>query len=63
MFAQMLSELTIAPGESRETTLRFDPDEVEAAPGPGDYVAVGVIPALGGPIESEPVAFSIRAGE
>jgi hypothetical protein len=63
-FAQMLSELTLAPGESRELSLRWDSSQAEGtAPGEGDYVAVGLIPALGAPIQSAPVAFSIRAKE
>ena len=63
-FAQMLSELTLAPGESRELTLRWDPARAGgAAPGEGDYVAVGLIPALGASLESGPVAFSIRSAE
>jgi hypothetical protein len=63
-FAQMLSELTLAPGESRELSLRWDPARAgDAAPGEGDYVAVGLIPALGASIESGTVAFSIRSAK
>jgi hypothetical protein len=63
-FAQMLSELTLAPGESRELSLRWDPAQAEGTtPGGGDYVAIGLIPALGAPIQSAPVAFSIRTKE
>ncbi len=58
----MLSELTLAPGESRELTLRWDPAGSEGG-APGDYVAVGLIPVLGAPIQSAPVAFSIRGAE
>ena len=63
-FAQMLSELTLAPGESRELSLRWDPSQAEgSAPGGGDYVAIGLIPALGAPLQSAPVAFSIQTAE
>ena len=62
MFAQMLSELILAPGESRELTLRWDPTGSEGG-APGDYVAVALIPVLGAPIQSAPVAFSIRGAE
>jgi len=63
-FAQMLSQLTLAPGESHELSLRWDPSQSGGAGArEGDYVAVGLVPALGAPIESGPVAFAIRAAE
>ena len=62
MFAQMLTELSLAPGESRRFEARWDrtrPDGTRA--GPGEYRVVGSIPALEpGRAVSRPVAFTLE---
>jgi hypothetical protein len=62
MFAQMITELTLAPGESRTFTATWDLTDRQDTPlPPGDYQAVGLVAARVSGTRSAPVAFTIRA--
>lgn len=62
MFAQVITALTFAPGESRTFTATWDLTDPRGAPlPPGDYQAVGLVPARTPGARSEPVAFTIRS--
>ena len=61
MFAQMLTEVTLAAGESRTFSETWDQvcsDDRPAAVGP--YRLVGWIPALGTAVSSPPIEFKIE---
>lgn len=61
MFAQVMTELTFTPGESRAIAVRWDLTDPKGAPlPPGDYRAVGLVPARTPGARSDPVAFTIR---
>lgn len=61
MFAQMLTDIAVGPGEAREFRVTWDQRTSEgAAVPPGRYEAEGSIPALGGEIHSPPLPFTIR---
>jgi hypothetical protein len=61
MFAQVITELTFAPGESRSFTATWDQTDPKGAPlPPGEYRAVGLVPAGAPGVRSDPVAFTIR---
>jgi hypothetical protein len=61
MFAQVLTDIVLGPGESREFRVSWDQRTSEgvAAP-PGGYQAEAWIPALGGEIHGPPLSFMIR---
>jgi hypothetical protein len=64
MFAQVLTELTLAPGASRTFTSTWDLTDRAGAPlPPGDYRAVGLVPARVPGARSDPVPFAIRPPE
>ena len=64
LFAQVITELTLAPGESRTFTVAWDQTDRQGAPlPPGDYQAVGLVAARVPGARSAPVAFTIRAAE
>jgi len=60
-YAQVLSEVTVPAGETREFQVRWDQTTKDgsAAP-PGRYQAEAWIPALGAAVRSPPVAFELR---
>ncbi len=61
MFAQMMTDVAVGPGESREFRVTWDQRTSEGTPVPaGRYEAQGSIPALGGEIRSAPLPFTIR---
>jgi len=61
MFAQVITEQTFTPGESRTIAVRWDLTDPKGAPlPPGDYRAVGLIPGRSPGARSEPVVFTIR---
>ena len=61
MFAQMITELTLAPGESRTFTTSWDLTDRTGSPlSPGDYSAVGLVPGPTPGLTSTPVTFTIR---
>ncbi|HKB07644.1 MAG TPA: BsuPI-related putative proteinase inhibitor [Candidatus Polarisedimenticolia bacterium] len=61
MFAQVIVDLTLKPGESRSYTTTWDQTDaqVKALP-PGDYEAVGLVPGGSPGCRSESVPFAIR---
>jgi hypothetical protein len=64
MFAQVLTELTLAPGESRTFTITWDLTDRKGAPlPPGDYRAVGLVAARVPGARSAPATFTIRPRE
>jgi hypothetical protein len=60
-YAQVLSEVTLSPGETREFRVRWDQTTSAggAAP-PGRYQAEAWIPALGAAVRSAPISFELR---
>jgi len=61
MFAQMLTELTLAPGESRSFTTTWNQTDARGDPvPPGDYQVVGLVPGGAPGCRAEPVGFTIR---
>jgi len=61
MFAQMLTDVALSPGESREFRVNWNQTtNAGAAVPPGRYQARGTIPALGGALGSPVVDFAIR---
>jgi hypothetical protein len=61
MFAQVVTEQTFAPGESRAIAVRWDLSDSKGRPlPPGDYRAVGLIPGRTPGTRSEPLVFTIR---
>jgi hypothetical protein len=61
MFAQMVSDVALGPGESREFRATWDQRTNDgAAVPPGRYEAVGSIPALGGEMQTAPLPFTIE---
>jgi len=61
MFAQVITELTFAPGESRSFTTTWNLTDGKGAPlPPGDYHVVGLVPGRAPGLRSGPVAFSVR---
>lgn len=61
VFAQMLTDVAVGPGESREFRVTWDQRSSDGAPvPPGRYQAEGSIPALGGEIRSPSLPFTIR---
>jgi hypothetical protein len=62
MYAQMLSQLDLEPGDSEHYEAACDPTRGGApALAPGRYQVVGIIPALGAELRSEPVDFVVDA--
>jgi hypothetical protein len=62
MYAQMLSQLDLEPGDSEHFEAACDPTRGGApALAPGRYQVVGIIPAMGAELRSEPVDFVIDA--
>ncbi len=60
MFAQVITELTLAPGESRAFTSTWGLTDRKGAPlPPGEYQAVGLVPPGSAGLRSDPVAFTI----
>lgn len=61
LYAQVLSEVTLQVGETREFRVRWDQTTSagSAAP-PGRYQAEAWIPALGASVRSAPVSFELR---
>jgi len=60
MFAQMVTDIVVGSGESREFRATWDQKSNEgAAVPPGRYEAEGWIPALGTEIHSPPLPFTI----
>jgi hypothetical protein len=61
MFAQVMTETAFASGESRSFTATWDQTDRKGAPlPPGDYRAVGLVPAGVPGVRSDPVTFAIR---
>ena len=62
MFAQVLTELTLAPGESRSFSTIWKQTDAQGRPVvPGDYQVVGLVPGGAPGCRAEPVSFTIRA--
>jgi len=60
-FAQVITELSLAPGESRSFTSTWNLTDRKGAPlPPGDYRVVGLVPGRAPGLRSGPVAFTIR---
>ena len=61
MFAQVITDLTLEPGESRSFTLTWDQTDAKGKPvPPGDYEAVGLVPGGAPGCRSESSPFTIR---
>jgi hypothetical protein len=61
VFAQVLTELTLAPGETRAFSVAWSARDRAGAPLPaGRYRAVGLVPAEGPGLRSAPLAFEVR---
>ena len=61
MFAQVIVDLTLKPGESRSYTAAWDQTDVKGkALPPGDYEAVGLVPGGAPGCRSESFPFAIR---
>lgn len=61
MFAQVITELTLAPGESRTFTATWDLTDRTGSPlSPGDYSVVGLVPGRAPGLTSSPVTLIIR---
>jgi hypothetical protein len=61
LFAQMLTEMTLQPGASRAFSSTWDQTRADGgAVAEGRYQAVGLIPAMGSEIRSQPVSFTIE---
>jgi intracellular proteinase inhibitor BsuPI len=61
MFAQVITELTLSPGESRSFAITWNQTDNKGAPlSPGTYQAVGQVPAGVPGSRSDPVTFTIR---
>jgi len=61
MFAQVITELTLAPGESRSFTAAWDQAGPDGRPvPPGEYEAVGLVPGKAPGCRSDEVPFTIR---
>ena len=61
MFAQMVTDIVVGSGESREFRVTWDQRTSEGAVvHPGRYEAEGWIPALGAEVHSPPLPFTIR---
>lgn len=61
MFAQVITELTFAPGESRTFTATWDLTDRTGSPlSPGDYSVVGLVPGRAPGLTSSPVTLTIR---
>lgn len=61
MFAQVIVDLTLKPGESRSYTTTWDQTDVKGkALPPGDYEAIGLVPGGAPGCRSESVPFAIR---
>ena len=62
MYAQMITEWTLKPGETRSFATPWDPLDVSGRPLPGgEYEAVGLVPARAPGCRSDKVRFTIRA--
>jgi len=61
MFAQVITELKLAPGDTKSYSQIWNQkaDDGALVP-PGDYRAIGLIPGGAPGTESEPVVFTIR---
>ncbi len=63
MFAQVITDLAFAPGETRTYTVTWDQtDRHGARVPPGDYRAVGLVARGALCCRSDPVAFTIKPG-
>lgn len=61
MFAQVITDLTLKPGESRTFTAAWSQTDAKGRPvPPGEYEAVGLVPGGAAGCRSDPVAFTIR---
>jgi intracellular proteinase inhibitor BsuPI len=61
MFAQVITELTLKPGESRVFSATWDQTDTKGRPvPPGEYQAVGLVPGKVPGLRSDPVVFTIR---
>ena len=61
MFAQMITELSLMPGESRSFTATWTQIDARGRPAPsGEYEAVGLVPGKAPGCRSEAVRFTIR---
>jgi hypothetical protein len=61
MFAQVIIDLTLEPGESRSFTSTWDQTDAKGKPvPPGDYEAVGLVPGGAPGCRSESLSFTIR---
>ncbi len=61
MFAQVLTDVTLLPGESKSFVEIWDQTGSDGRPvPPGEYEAVGLIPARNEDIRSKPQVFTIR---
>ncbi|MGH8707992.1 MAG: BsuPI-related putative proteinase inhibitor [Burkholderiales bacterium] len=64
MFTQAITELSLAPGESRSFTLTWNQTDRKGAPLPaGDYRVVGLVPGRAPGLRSGTVAFTLRPPE
>ncbi len=63
MFAQVIIEQTLEPGESRTYTATWNQADAKGKPvPPGKYEAVGLVPARAPGCRSDAVSFTIRPG-
>ena len=61
MFAQMLTEVTLGAGESREFVATWDQTTKDRPSlAPGEYQAVGMVPVKAPGTRSEPIRFTVR---
>ena len=61
MFAQVITELTLKPGESRTFTATWNQTDSQGRPvPPGEYEAVGLVPGKAPGCRSDDVKFTIR---
>ena len=61
MFAQMITELALKPGESRTFTATWNQTDSRGKPlPPGEYEAVGLVPGRAPGCRSDAVKFTIR---
>ena len=61
MFAQVITELTLKPGESRTFTATWNQADSKGKPvPPGEYEAVGLVPGNAPGCRSDAVKFTIR---
>lgn len=64
LFTQAITELSLAPGESRSFTSTWNLTDRKGAPLPaGDYQVVGLVPGRAPGLRSGPVAFTLRPPE